>query len=311
MKLCFSDLSKKTVGAVSAICLQLFVTAVNCQPIVKGATSSQLSTTPLAHAASTAATAASGIASVSIPLGAASAPLFAPDQPKPLTPAPLLSSLETTNIFDPQGKVWPDKRPPAPPPPLPPLPPLVTDKDLQLYGVVIVGATKRATIKVGSRFAQLDTQGRGFVTVSEGQVIGEWVLAEIHPGHLVLGAPGGQQTVMFNKKTDRVASATMPALQQTSAANTEPVSSPPVSSPASSQPSDGNTPRPATPTATGSTASSSAATSAMTDNAIKNAQPGSLAAAIFAAQSAAQSAPSQNASPPANFNPFLNLLPKQ
>ena len=235
--------------------------------------------------------------------------------PKPLTPAPYLSSLENSNIFDPQRKMWPDRRPPPSPPPPPPPPPPVTDKDLQLYGVVIVGQTKRATIKVGSRFAQIDTQGRGFVSVSEGQVLGEWTLAEIHPTHLVLGALGGRQNVMFNKKTDRVATAGIQTTQSAPVVPSSETSSNALSATSSSpQPTDSNATRPAGVASAGGAplAGAAPAPPAGSDNTIKNAQPGSLAAAISAAQAAAATAPpSQNAPLPANFNPFLQLFPKQ
>jgi hypothetical protein len=235
--------------------------------------------------------------------------------PKPLTPSPYLSSLENSNVFDPQRKMWPDRSPPPSPPPPPPPPPLVTDKDLQLYGVVIVGQTKRATIKVGSRFAQLDTQGRGFVSISEGQVLGEWTLAEIHPTHLVLGAPGGKQNVMFNKKTDRVATAGLQPTQSTLTPSSNETSSNAQSATSASQQSgESNATRTAGAAALGGApvAGAGSVPSAGSDNTIKNAQPGSLAAAISAAQAAAAAAPpSQNVPPPANFNPFLQLFPKQ
>ena len=242
----------------------------------------------------------------SVPVAAAAVALV----PKALTPAPYLSSLENSNVFDPQRRMWPDRRPPPSPPPPPP----VTDKDLQLYGVVIVGQTKRATIKVGSRFAQLDTQGRGFVSVSEGQALGEWTLAEIHPTHLVLGAPGGQQNVMFNKKTDRVATAGLQPTQPTPTGSSSETSANALTAAAVQQPADSNATRPTGATALGGTPVAGAAPVPPTgpDNTIKNAQPGSLAAAISAAQAAAAAAPpSQNAPPPANFNPFLQLFPKQ
>lgn len=229
---------------------------------------------------------------------------------KPLTPAPYLSSLENSNIFDPQRRVWPDKRPPPSPPPPPPPPPPVTDKDLQLYGVVIVGQTKRATIKVGSRFAQIDTQGRGFVSVSEGQVLGEWRLTEIHPTHIVLGAPGGQQNVMFNKKTDRVATAGLqPTPPTASVSSNDTPSNASSAASVSQQPTEPNAARPTIAAATGGGATPGLPVGP--ENTIKNAQPGSLAAAIGAAQAAAGASPSQNISPPANFNPFLQLFPKQ
>ncbi len=229
--------------------------------------------------------------------------------PAPITPPAYTSALEESNIFDSQRKMWPDKRPPIAPPPPPPPPPAVTDKDLQLYGVVIVGQMKRATVRLGSRYVVLDTQGRGFVTMSEGQSLGDWVLSEIHPTHLVLGSPGGKQTVMFNKKTDRVATPGMQVAQLNSApvANDAQANNP-VSAPATTSSADPNTGRNATgaPNAIATTPQSNAA-----ENTIRSAPPGSLAAAIGAAQAAAAAAQTQNATPPPNFNPFLQLFPKQ
>ena len=239
------------------------------------------------------------------PKGASSAPARAPVPPQPLTPPSYLSALETTNQFDPQRKVWPDK---VPPPPAPP--PLVTDQDLQLYGVVIVGQTKRATIKVGTRFSQIDTAGRGFVSVSEGQVLGEWVLSEIRPTHLLLTSPGGRQTVNFNKKTDRVASTSV-QLPQPVAVN-EPTANAQTTT-ATTQITDASANRTvAAPVP--ATASAVMPGPNQAENSLKNAPPGSLAAAISAAQSAAtQNAlqPQANVPPPTNFNPFSQLLPKQ
>ena len=117
--------------------------------------------------------------------------------------SPVAPSLEISNVFDSQRKVWPDRVPPPPPPP-PPLPPTpVTDADLQLYGVVIVGQVKRATVKMGPRFANAATPGRAFANLVEGQLLGEFTVAEISPTYLTLSAPGGRQQVYFTKKSDR------------------------------------------------------------------------------------------------------------
>ena len=63
----------------------------------------------------------------------------------------------------------------------------------------------------------------------------------------------------------------------------------------------------------GAQASAASAPAANPENALKNPAPGSLAAAIVAAQAAAQSPvpATQTTPPPANFNPFLQLFPKQ
>lgn len=258
-------------------------------------------------------------ASLASPAKAASAPSVPAVPPQPLTPSPYLSSLAHTNGFDSERKLWPDKAPPPPPAPLPPPPPPVTDQDLQLYGVVIVGQTKRATVKVGSRFSALAATGRSFVTLSEGQALGEYVLAEIRPTHVVLSAPGVKQTVNFNKKTDRMASPSPQPVQARAPMGNEPVPTGTVSAPAAGATPDNSPAATAATRAPGEPVLDNAAVSAtpksglaVAESTIRNAQPGSLAAAIGAAQAAAQNAPqpAQNA-PPASFNPFLSLFPKQ
>ncbi len=82
---------------------------------------------------------------------------------------------------------------------------MVTDQDLQLYGVVIAGSVKMANVRLGPRFASAATEGRPFSTFREGQALGEFTLAQVHPTHVVLSAPGGQQSIYFTKKTDRAA----------------------------------------------------------------------------------------------------------
>ena len=242
--------------------------------------------------------------SIGVPLGSSTRPK------KPLTPPPYLQSLESANEFDRQRKLWPDKVPLPPPPPPPPPPTPLTDQDVQLYGVVIVGQTKRATIKYGPRFASLNTSGKPFVTISEGQVIGEYTLTGIKPTHLVLTALGGQQQLSFNKKMDRnaggvqVASTTsgLNEIDPSAGANQQ-------NQPQAAAMNDvaGKIPTSVSQTTVAPTPSANA------ENALRNPAPGSLAAAIVAAQAAAQSPPPQiqNAPPPANFNPFLQLFPKQ
>ena len=283
----------------------LLIAGVLIAPVVYGQSVVRTPSSVPSHGPATAALLAPKVAS--------SAPV---PVPQPLTPPSYLSALETTNQFDPQRKVWPDKVPPAPPP-VPP--PLVTDQDLQLYGVVIVGQTKRATIKVGTRFSKLDAGGRGFVSVSEGQALGEWVLSEIRPTHLLLTSPGGQQTVNFNKKTDRVASATVQQSQAV-AANEVTTNAQATPTPQIYDASAARAVAPPVPAVASAGTPGSVTASAATpgpnsaDNALKNAPPGSLAAAISAAQSAAMQnglQPQANVTPPSIFNPFAQLLQKQ
>ena len=229
---------------------------------------------------------------------------------KPLTPPPFLQSLESSNEFDRQRVLWPDKVPLPPPPPPPPPPIPLTDQDVQLYGVVIAGQTKRATIKYGPRFASLNTSGKPFVTISEGQVIGEYTLTGIKPTFLVFTALGGQQQLSFNKKMDRSAGggqlvSTNSALNEIDpSANVNQQNQPQA---AAINDVAGKAPTSVSPAIVATTQPANA------ENALRNPAPGSLAAAIVAAQAAAQSSPpqTQNAPPPANFNPFLQLFPKQ
>lgn len=115
------------------------------------------------------------------------------------------------NPFDAQRKAWPDRVPPVPPPPPPPPPAVVTDQDLQLYGVVIAGSVKMANVRLGPRFASAATEGRPFSTFREGQALGEFTLSQVHPTHVVLSAPGGQQSIYFTKKMDRATGPGAPA----------------------------------------------------------------------------------------------------
>ena len=122
---------------------------------------------------------------------------------RPPSIAPL--SLDTANPFDKDRQVWADRVPPPPPPARPPAPPEVTDQDMQVYGIIIVGESKRATVKVGKRFAHLSSSGRPFANLTEGQTLGEFILSAVRPDHLVLFAPGGEQRLYFTPKSDRAA----------------------------------------------------------------------------------------------------------
>ncbi len=131
--------------------------------------------------------------------------------PSALAPAVAVPTGAANNPFDAQRKAWPDRIPPVPPPPPPPPPAVVTDQDLQLYGVVIAGSVKMANVRLGPRFASAATEGRAFSSFREGQVLGEFTLSQVHPTHVVLSAPGGQQSIYFTKKTDRAAGPAAPA----------------------------------------------------------------------------------------------------
>ena len=219
----------------------------------------------------------------------------------------VLPSLELSNPFDPQRKVWPDRVPPPPPPAPPPPPTPVTDQDMQLYGVVIVGAVKRATVKVGSRFASLAVDGKAFATLTEGQSAGEFTVSQIQPTHIVLNAPGGLQSIYFTKKTDRSAGpggVTAPAPVQAATTHTPATADMPTQT--ASEGGTGAAPTPVTQTPVAASSSQSpgslqvnapdsgatAATSA------QNPLAGGLAAALAAARAkAAGQAPTGQPSP--------------
>lgn len=114
-----------------------------------------------------------------------------------------LAQLRSSNPFDADRRLWPDRIPPPPPPAPPPAPTPISEDDMQLYGVTIVGPRRLATVKVGSRFAQMAPPGRAFVTLAEGQAAGEFTVQQVAADRLVLGAAGSQQVLHFTRKADR------------------------------------------------------------------------------------------------------------
>ena len=299
--------SSQLVLAVDAVLLTVMATAHAQQPPAKPI--------PPVSAASAVRPASAASAASASP-----APIFVAPQAKPMGDRPYLDTLEGTNTFDAQRKLWPDKRPPAPPPPPPPPPPPIAEKDLQLYGVMIVGSVKRATVKVSSRFANLDAAGRGFISISEGQMLGDWQLTEIQPTRLVLSPTNGSPTtqmVVFTKKTDRVAAPSpipnpMPTPMPTALAPGND-GAPPQAATAMNPANPAGGMPPVATAATNPAANPAPVTlPAPGSNPLGNTggQTNSLAAAIAAAQAAAQANP-QNQSNAAAINPFLQLLKKQ
>lgn len=248
-----------------------------------------------------------------------------PQQAPPVPVLPLSSSatshpqaqlgvLEQRNVFDPKRAVWPDRVPPPPAPPPPPPPPPITDADMQLYGVVLAGSVKRATVKLGGKFAGLTQGKRPFLTIMEGQVLGEYTVGEIRANELVMLAGAGRQAVVFTKKTDRPSAGTAappvvqaaqvaaPAAIQGTQAPLNPLG---VGLPASITPaSNAAAPAGDVATAQANAAPAPAGTAPSTQTATPAASaasvapPNSLAAAIAAAQAASQ------AGKPAVANPF-------
>ncbi|TXH37417.1 MAG: hypothetical protein E6Q94_02390 [Burkholderiaceae bacterium] len=217
-----------------------------------------------------------------------------------------------TNLFDKERKVWPDRIPPPPPPAPPPAPAQVTDDDLQVYGVVITPQSKQATVRVGKRFAHLAPAGRSFANVTEGQPLGEFTLAAIHPDHLVLFAPGGEQRLYFTRKTDRAA-----GLATASAPTATPVQGATASAPdaaaatnGSPAPVQGNQPSATMPTgaASGTQGAPQQVSSGADSNnpAPASASPFNLRNSLAAAIEAARNNAPRTPPPPGNAqaNPF-------
>ena len=257
--------------------------------------------------------------------GAAAQPLVPPAVAQPAaTAAPLpapaahssaeLVPLEYGNPFDARRQMWPDRIPPPPPPAPPPAPPPVTEQDLQLYGVVIVGGNKRATVRVGPRFAALADGGRPFVTLVEGQQLGEYSVSRIEPTHVVLVAQGGQQQVYFTKKADRsagaIASAATPPPVQAATEVHAPVAAGADGAVAgTAPPGQAGAARPATPAAAalGQAAAAAAAANGAAQPAQQAANPmgNSLADALAAARAKAAQNPGAGGAPAPIFgNPF-------
>jgi hypothetical protein len=193
----------------------------------------------------------------------------------------------------------------------------VTDEDLEIYGVVSVGHVQKALLKLGKRFASVPVGPTGVASVTVGARVGEFVLSKIEPDQILLQAPGGQQWVRFSIKKERTNKAAQNSTPNTGFA-------PPPSAAGGGQPITtpfpaGAFPGGAFPGQAGGAAppEAQAATStppapAAAGQPMNNAAPGSLAAAIAAAQ-AAQAASGSGVTPaiPPGSNPFEALLKQQ
>lgn len=268
--------------------------------------------TALQLAMATAGIALSGQALAQAPQGAApgtparlatAVPVAAPSTAAVVPAAPPIN-MGAANPFDTQRKAWPDRVPPVPPPPPPPPPAVVTDQDLQLYGVVIAGSVKMANVRLGPRFASAATEGRAFSTFREGQVLGEFTLAQVHPTHVVLSAPGGQQSIYFTKKTDRTpgpaAPAPVAAQSQNPVQGATPVVQAPAGDPATQAAAVAAAPPPGTntaPTAQQQAAAAQAAPPAANSPNTANTVFNSLSEALNAARNNANMQQNQGANP--------------
>lgn len=157
--------------------------------------------------ASPAALAVAGAAPAPV-LAPATAPAAASPAPAAKAPPPNYNAIYEQNIFDPQRKQWEEKK--EVPPPLPPL----AAEDVQIYGVMAVGSYRRAIVKLGGKLKHLmpsDPKARPFVTLSEGQSLGGYTLAEIGPQRLVFTAGETRYAVSINKKEDRPTAPPVPA----------------------------------------------------------------------------------------------------
>ncbi len=98
------------------------------------------------------------------------------------------------NVFDPKRAQW------AVATPVPSIPP-PSANDIQLYGIVNIGTVKRAVFKVAPLLAGVGK--RQFLTLSEGQSIGSYQVAEIKADQVVLAAGDARYPLRFATKADR------------------------------------------------------------------------------------------------------------
>ncbi|MCL2830588.1 MAG: hypothetical protein FWD77_07635 [Betaproteobacteria bacterium] len=149
------------------------------------------------------------------PAPAAAAPAAATSPAAAHPEQPDYNPIHEKNIFDPERKPWvekPAEKTPAAPP--------ISATEVQLYGVILVGNVKKALVKLDGRLKTAVPSTRPFVSLSEGQKVGEYTLAEIHPKELVFSAGDGRYRVAFNKKTDRPAPQAAPSVIQGPSAGT-------------------------------------------------------------------------------------------
>lgn len=208
------------------------------------------------------------------------------------------------NLFDPERKAWPDKAPQAAPASS------LSATDVQLYGVMIVGDYKRAILKLDGKLKHLAPGGdaRPFVTLAEGQSLGEYTLVEVQPRGVVFSAGAARQPIAFSLKTDRPAPTPLPPVIQS--AIVAPVEAPtvvpgltPVAAPTPQAPvalpTQAASPMPVA-SASGAQPSPGASPSAGTGQPTPVIQGATLADAIAAAQAAAAA----GTLPPTVGNPF-------
>jgi hypothetical protein len=203
----------------------------------------------------------------------------------------------------------------------------VTDADLEVYGVVMAGGAQKALLKLGKRFEGVPVGPNGIAVVPVGGQLGEFVLSQLTPDQILLKAPGGQQWIRFSAKKDRssggqVANQTAAPLQPQGQLPVFGATS--VGSAPSGVPAGGSGGVPliggGSPQGMGSVAAGRAPLAQLGEGAPSGQPeapsappPGSLAAAIFAAQ-AAQKAGADGAAPAGSApgtNPFEALFQQQ
>ena len=220
-----------------------------------------------------------------------------PSSTPSILPVPSLGGLAQSNPFDPDRKLWRAK---VPLPPPPPVPALVTEDDLSIYGNVMAGGVQKVILKPGKRFESVPIGPTGMASVYVGSQLGEFVLAQVMPDQILLSAPGGQQWVRIGRKNDRsgtnaaARNPTMQSLAGAASAETTPSAPAPQANPFAQLAGEGN-PVPASGLGGGLAL-------------LTASPPGSLAAAIAAAQAKQASQPSPAAP---MINPFEALIQQQ
>lgn len=229
--------------------------------------------------------------------------------------ASALGGLVQSNPFDVARKVWPDR---APLPPPPPVPAAITDADLEVYGVVMSGGAQKALLKLGKRFEGVPVGPTGIAVVPVGGRLGEFVLSQLMPDRILLKAPGGEQWVGFSSKKDRdVPSAGASVSAQSAGAPMGLAGGPSGSSSVAASvtaPVPPGNPFAGVPIApVGGVNPGGTAGGQVDASPSPAAHPGTLAAAIFAAQAAQKAQANSNApvTGASGMNPFEALLQQQ
>lgn len=168
---------------------------------------------------------------------AAAEPITAPAQPPVIFVRHSIEGIYQNNLFDPERKQWKEITTAVTAAPAAAPAAKITDQDVQIYGVMVMGSEKKAIVKLGGQFANLNQPGgapaggpksrgmqnpnmrapspvqqRQFTILTEGERVGDYTLTGISQEGLTFSSSDGSQNEMvaFNKKSDRQVTANPP-----------------------------------------------------------------------------------------------------